>query len=128
MDRARVRRVASHLDRELFMLTYEDGIGAVDLGALVRQHLALDRLGTVTAVHPASCYGEMHDDGDVIGESNVSGGFFAFNRLMVDKYRDGELGVYRHEGSWTGADTFRDWTELNSLWDSGNSPWKVWTN
>jgi glucose-1-phosphate cytidylyltransferase len=23
-------------------------------------------------------------------------------------------------------DTFRDWTELNTLWDSGNPPWKIW--
>jgi glucose-1-phosphate cytidylyltransferase len=23
-------------------------------------------------------------------------------------------------------DTFRDWTELNGLWDEGTPPWKVW--
>jgi glucose-1-phosphate cytidylyltransferase len=41
---------------------------------------------------------------------------------------DGELGVYQHEGFWMGMDTFRDWTELNELWDSGNPPWKIWDN
>jgi glucose-1-phosphate cytidylyltransferase len=74
----------------------------------------------------------------------VSGGFFAFNRAIVDKYldddpglllehkplralaADGELSVNRHEGFWMGMDTFRDWTELNSLWDSGTPPWKIW--
>ena len=54
-------------------------------------------LGTVTGVHPASRYGEMHVDGNVVTEFNekptlatgwVSGGFFAFNRLMIDKYLD----------------------------------------
>jgi glucose-1-phosphate cytidylyltransferase len=25
-----------------------------------------------------------------------------------------------------GMDTFRDWTELNGLWDGGTPPWKVW--
>ena len=67
-----------------------------------------------------------------------------FNREMVDHYldddpalllekkplqtlaMDGELGVYRHEGFWMGMDTFRDWTELNQLWDSGEAPWKIW--
>ena len=39
---------------------------------------------------------------------------------------DGELGVFQHEGFWMGMDTFRDWTELNGLWDAGNPPWKVW--
>ena len=149
----RVRRVADHIDTDTFLLTYGDGIGAVDLDSLVRQHLASGLLGTVTGVHPASRYGEMHVDGTRVTEFNekptlatgwVSGGFFAFNRLMIDKYlddapelllekkplqtlaADGELGVFQHEGFWMGMDTFRDWTELNSLWDSGNPPWKVW--
>ena len=39
---------------------------------------------------------------------------------------DGELGVFRHEGFWMGMDTFRDWTELNGLWDAGEAAWKVW--
>ena len=41
---------------------------------------------------------------------------------------DGQLTVNRHEGFWMGMDTFRDWTELNGLWDAGNPPWKVWDN
>ena len=96
----------------------------------------------------------MHVDGSAVTEFNekptlatgwVSGGFFAFNRLMIDKYldddadaaagearrcrhlaADGQLGVFQHEGFWMGMDTFRDWTELNGLWDAGNPPWKVW--
>ena len=74
----------------------------------------------------------------------MSGGFFVFNRLMIDKYldddadlllekaplqtlaSDGELGVFQHEGFWMGMDTFRDWTELNGLWDAGSAAWKVW--
>ena len=150
---ARLRRVAEHLDQDHFLLTYGDGIGAVDIPAMVQQHLASGRLGTVTGVHPASRYGEMHVDGDRVSEFNekptlatgwVSGGFFAFNRIMADKYldddpslmlekkplqtlaADGELSVFRHEGFWMGMDTFRDWTELNGLWDDGNPPWKVW--
>ncbi len=149
----RVRRVADHLDTEHFLLTYGDGIGNVDIPALVQQHLASGLLGTVTGVHPASRYGEMHVDGSRVSEFNekptlatgwVSGGFFAFNRLMIDKYltddpdmmlekrplqtlaSDGQLGVFKHEGFWMGMDTFRDWTELNGLWDSGTPPWKVW--
>jgi glucose-1-phosphate cytidylyltransferase len=150
---ARVRRVSEYLDNDLFLLTYGDGIGDVDIAGLVEQHVTSGRLGTVTGVHPASRYGEMHIDGNDVSEFNekptlatgwVSGGFFAFNRLMADKYldddpdlmlekaplqklaADGEMGVFRHEGFWMGMDTFRDWTELNSIWDSGNAPWKLW--
>ena len=150
---ARLRRVTEYLDHDTFLLTYGDGIGAVDIPALVEQHLASGRLGTVTGVHPASRYGEMHVDGDVVSEFNekptlatgwVSGGFFAFDRIMAEKYldddpdlmlekkplqtlaADGQLGVFQHEGFWMGMDTFRDWTELNGLWDAGSPPWKVW--
>jgi len=150
---ARVRRVAEHLDTDTFLLTYGDGIGDVNIGAVLEAHQQGGRLATVTGVHPASRYGEMHVEGNRVSEFNekptlatgwVSGGFFAFNRLMVDKYlddepslmleakplqsiaADGELTVHKHEGFWMGMDTFRDWTELNSLWDAGSPPWRVW--
>jgi glucose-1-phosphate cytidylyltransferase len=150
---ARLRRVAPYLDQDHFLLTYGDGIGAVDIPALVETHLSSGRLGTVTGVHPASRYGEMHVAGDQVSEFNekptlatgwVSGGFFAFNRLVADKYldddpslmlekkplqtlaSDGELSVFKHEGFWMGMDTFRDWTELNGLWDAGSPPWRIW--
>jgi glucose-1-phosphate cytidylyltransferase len=150
---ARVKRVADYLDRDVFMLTYGDGIGAVDLDQLGRSHEEGGRIGTVTGVHPASRYGEMHVEGDQVSEFNekptlatgwVSGGFFAFDRVMVDKYlnddpglllehqplrsmaADGQLTINRHEEFWMGMDTFRDWTELNQMWDAGRAPWKVW--
>jgi len=149
----RVKRVADHIDTDTFLLTYGDGIGSVDIDGLVKQHLASGLLGTVTGVHPASRYGEMHIDGQVVTEFNekptlatgwVSGGFFAFNKLMIDKYLDDdadlllekkplqtlaadrELGIFHHEGFWMGMDTYRDWTELNQLWDAGQAAWKVW--
>ncbi len=136
------------------MLTYGDGIGDVDLTALVKFHNEQGRIGTVTAVHPASRYGEMHVDGEVVVEFNekptlatgwVNGGFFMFERSFVDKYlvdvddmvmleqtplqtiaRDGQLSMNGHEGFWMGMDTYRDWTELNKLWDNGEASWKIW--
>jgi len=151
----RIRRVCQHLDAEHFMLTYGDGIGDVDLHQLVRTHLAQGRTGTVTAVHPASRYGEMHVANGQVVEFNekptlatgwVNGGFFMFRRSFIDKYidedpdmmleqrplqqlaRDGELAMNGHEGFWMGMDTYRDWTELNGLWDGGNAAWKVWND
>lgn len=156
---ARIRRVADHLDTDHFLLTYGDGIGDINLGALLDLHLSEGRIGTVTGVHPASRYGEMHVDGDGEGDGVavvefnekptlatgwVSGGFFAFRREFVDKYldddptlllehrplqqlaRDRELSLYRHEGFWMGMDTYRDWTQLNAIWDRGDAAWKIW--
>lgn len=151
----RIRRVSKYLDEEHFMLTYGDGIGDIDLHQVVETHLGTGRVGTVTAVHPASRYGEMHvADGQVVEFNEkptlatgwVNGGFFMFRRDFIDKYidedpdmmleqrplqqlaRDGELSLYGHEGFWMGMDTYRDWMELNGLWDSGNAAWKVWND
>ena len=149
---ARVRRVAEYLDVPRFMLTYGDGVGAVDVGAVLARHLASGRLGTVTGVRPSSRYGELSTEGDAVAlfaekppaTSWVSGGFFVFEREFIDKYldddpnlmlersplqrlaRDGQLTLFPHDGFWMGMDTFRDWTELNQLWDADRAPWRIW--
>lgn len=153
---ARIRRAAAYLgDAQTFMLTYGDGIGDIDLSALLKVHLDGNRTGTVTAVHPGSRYGEMKVDPDLaaviefnekptLADGWVSGGFFAFQRNFIDDYldedpglllekaplqrlaSDGQLSVNPHEGFWMGMDTFRDWTELNQRWDTGDAPWRIW--
>jgi glucose-1-phosphate cytidylyltransferase len=151
----RIRRAREYLTGETFMLTYGDGIGAVDIPGLLAFHRAHGRLGTVTGVHPSSRYGEMHVDEAtrLVTEFNekptlatgwVSGGFFVFQREFIDSYldddpnlllehrplqqlaRDGQLAVFAHEGFWMGMDTYRDYMQLNSMWDAGDPPWKVW--
>jgi glucose-1-phosphate cytidylyltransferase len=149
---ARLKQVAKYVTNETFMCTYGDGIGAVDIEALLDFHYGQGRIGTVTGVRPQSRYGEMRVDGDravefnekpTLAEGYVSGGFFVFQREFFDWLnddpdlfferepmqklaREGELGVYRHDGFWMGMDTYRDFTELNELWESGEHPWKVW--
>jgi len=46
------------------MATYGDGVGNVDIGALVRFHRSHGRLATVTAVRPPSRFGGLLLDGD----------------------------------------------------------------
>lgn len=152
---ARIAKAIGYVDGSTFALSYGDGIGNIDLTAQLEAHRRAGRLATVTGVHPTSRFGEMRvdDDGDSVVEFNekptnttgwVSGGFFLFERGFVDRYlddspdlllersplqrvaRDGQLTVFRHEGFWAGMDTFRDWTELNALWDSGEAPWRIW--
>ncbi len=152
---ARLRRVRPYLTGRTVMVTYGDGIGSVDLAALLEFHRAHGRIGTVTGVHPSSRYGEMHVDPEtrLVTEFNekptlatgwVSGGFFVFQREFLERYldddpnlflehrplqqlaRDAQLEVFEHEEFWMGMDTYRDYLQLNALWDSGNAPWKVW--
>jgi glucose-1-phosphate cytidylyltransferase len=148
----RLHRVRDYVGTDTFMFTYGDGIGRVDVAALLEFHRSHDRIATVTGVHPSSRYGEMRVEDGLATEFNekpttpegfVSGGFFVFQREIFDYLtedpalileqeplrglaRDGQLAVYRHEEFWMGMDTYREFAELNELWASGAAPWKVW--
>jgi glucose-1-phosphate cytidylyltransferase len=39
--------------------------------------------------------------------------------------RDDQLRVYSHAGFWQCMDTFRDYTFLKKIWQSGQACWKV---
>jgi len=150
---ARLWRVRDYIDTDTFMFTYGDGLAGVDLKAELDFHFGHDRIGTVTGVRPTSRYGEMRVSGDAVVDFNekplsdgfVSGGFFAFQREFFDYLnddpglffehaplqtlaKDSQLGVFPFDGYWMGMDTFRDFTELNELWASGDAPWKVWSD
>jgi glucose-1-phosphate cytidylyltransferase len=150
---ARLSMVRRFLDADTFMLTYGDGVSDVDLSGLLESHRGHDKLGTVTAVHPVSRFGELKaDDGHVtefmekpvVDAGWINGGFFAFDAAFLDYVADdsgmlesdplpkltadGQLTMFRHEGFWRSMDTYREFLELNGLWDSGSADWKTWSD
>lgn len=151
MTGGRMRRIQKYIDDDVFMLTYGDGVGDIDLDALLEFHNRHGRIATVTGVRPVARFGELKLDGDLarsfeekpqISEGWINGGFFVFNRRVFDYLGDddcilereplarlagdGELAVYRHEGYWRCMDTLRDVEFLNAEWENGNPPWAVW--
>ena len=34
--------------------------------------------------------------------------------------------AYKHNGFWKCMDTQREMNKLETLWQSGNAPWKIW--
>jgi glucose-1-phosphate cytidylyltransferase len=151
MTGGRVKRVQKYIKGDTFMVTYGDGVGDVDVGALLEFHRGHGKLATVTTVHPQSRFGVLNiaDNGSVKCFAEKprldgwsSAGFFVFERRVFD-YLDGddcvlerellerlaaegELMAYRHEGFFFAMDTYREYLALNELWDSGRAPWKVW--
>ncbi len=147
----RLKRLAPFLGRETFLMTYGDGVADVDLDALVAFHRRHGRLATVTAVRPPARFGGLTFDGDRVvrfvekpslGEGWINGGFFVLEPGVLDYIAgdatpfegeplerlaaDGQLVAYRHPGFWQCMDTLRDVRLLESLWQSGEAPWKVW--
>ena len=60
---------------------------------------------------------------DYLHERDCSLEVHALTKLSSDR----QLGAYRHQEFWQCMDTLRDKRLLESLWDNGNAPWKVWT-
>jgi glucose-1-phosphate cytidylyltransferase len=147
----RVKRVAPALGGERFMMTYGDGVGDVDLAAVVDFHRRHGKLATLTAVRPPARFGGLEFDGDQvvrfaekpqIGEGWINGGFMVLEPKVLDYIdgddtllegaplerlaADGQLMAYRHAGFWQPMDTLREKHLLEQLWESGRAPWKVW--
>jgi len=148
----RIKRLAPYLGNETFMLTWGDGVADIDLHRLLEFHRAHKKLATVTAVRPPARFGLIEMDGDKVvsfsekpqlGEGWINGAFFVLEPAVFDYVdgdetmwerapmerlaRDGQLMAYRHESFWQCMDTLRDRKLLQSLWDSGKAPWKVWS-
>jgi glucose-1-phosphate cytidylyltransferase len=151
MTGGRLRRVRRYLDDDDFCMTYGDGVGAIDIGALVAFHRAHGLLATVTATRMPGRFGALGMEGDrvarfeekPVGDGGwINGGFFVLSPRVLDYVdgdatvwerepverlaHDGQLAAFRHDGFWKPMDTLRDKQQLEELWSSGRAPWKVW--
>jgi glucose-1-phosphate cytidylyltransferase len=151
MTGARVKRIEKFIDGDLFFLTYGDGLTDLNIRDTLNFHQANGKIGTVTGVSPPSRYGELIFEGNRVLSfqekpenmgSQINGGYFVFSKevfsYLDDKddcvlereplerlARDDQLRVYSHTGFWQCMDTFRDYTFLKKIWQSGQACWKV---
>jgi glucose-1-phosphate cytidylyltransferase len=147
----RIKRLAPYIGKETFMLTWGDGVSDIDLHDLLAFHRAHGKLATLTAVRPPARFGHLELDGDQIVEFSekpqtregwINGAFFVLEPEVFD-YIDGDdtqwekeplerlaeagqLMAYRHSSFWQCMDTVRDKKLLETLWQNGNAPWKIW--
>jgi glucose-1-phosphate cytidylyltransferase len=152
MAGGRLLRVREYIENdECFCFTYGDGVGNVDIRRTLEFHRSHGRLATMTAVQPPGRFGALGLQGDTVhsfqekptGDGGwINGGFFILSpkviRLMRDDStvwerepleqlaKDDQLRAIRHDGFWQPMDTLRDKLHLESLWQSGEAPWKVW--
>ncbi len=152
MTGARVKRVERYIDGDTFMVTYGDGVSDLNMQKLLQFHRQHGRLATVTTVRPFSRYGILNvsDAGQVtefVEKPQLDGwanaGFFVFNRKVLDYISAdpscilerepleklalaGQLMAYRHDGYFYAMDTYREYLQLNELWNSGQAPWAIW--
>jgi glucose-1-phosphate cytidylyltransferase len=136
-----------------FFATYGDGVGNVDLAALLAFHERHGGAGTMTTVPLPSQYGTIDIDGTakverfrekpVLRDHWINAGFFVLDdrafahwegedlerEVLPGLAAAGELFAYRHTGFWKSMDTYKDAVELTSLCTptpdkpEGAAPW-----
>ena len=153
MTGGRIKRIQKYVGNEKFLMTYGDGVSDIDINKLIEEHQSHGRLATLTAVHVDQRFGVLDIDKaswsindfrekSSTDGSRISAGYMVLEPEIFD-YIEGDdtifeqeplrtlaaekkLGAYKHNGFWQCMDTQREKEKLESLWQSGNAPWKVW--
>jgi glucose-1-phosphate cytidylyltransferase len=147
----RIRACFDHVG-DRFFATYGDGLGNVDLQALLNFHSEKGGLATVTAVPLRSQYGtvqfnaayqvESFSEKPVIQDYWINAGFFVFEKQAAEHWQGHnleseilphlanrrELYTYLHQGFWKSMDTSKDQQELERLIGDGSAPWAPSSN
>lgn len=150
----RVLRAKKFLQDAPFMLTYGDGVGNIDIPALIEFHKKNKTTLTLTSVQPEGRFGALNLQGNLVTEfaekpkgdgSWINGGFFVcepnifdfitegdatiFERTPMEKLaKANQMSAFKHEGFWKPMDTLRDKQELEAKWATNKAPWKLWND
>ncbi len=148
----RIKRLEKYIKSDTFHITYGDGVSDVDISELVEFHNNHDRIGTVTAVHPPSRFGEMKLNNGKVTEFEekpqmdtgyINGGFFVFNKevlnylsedencdfefgAMQQIVKDDQLRAFVHNGFWQPMDNIREKEYLDRLVRENRAKWIKW--
>lgn len=152
MTGGRVKRIEEYVQDDTFMLTYGDAVSNVNLMELVDFHKKHKRCVTLTTVSIAQQKGVLDiDENNTVKSFRekddedgaiINGGFMVCNRGIFNYLYDdntileqdpmkrlaaeGELKSFYHQGFWQCMDTKREHDRLETLWESGAAPWKMW--
>ena len=152
MTGGRLKRVSSYLEREkAFCFTYGDGVGNIDITALLRYHEKHGKKATMTTAYPPGRFGALNIKEGFVESfkekpkgdgAMVNAGFFVLspevmNLIVGDQTiweqepleqlaLTKELMAFEHNDFWQPMDTMHDKNMLNKLWENGTAPWKIW--
>lgn len=136
----RILECMKSIPGERVLATYGDGLGNVNLKALLDFHNHQGKLATVTAVRPPARFGVLESQNGLVtrfGEKNqadsgwINGGFFVLEPEVKDyiqgldePFESGaisrlvqkqDLVAYHHNGFWQPMDTLREKHDLEKL-------------
>ena len=143
----RIKKIEDILE-ERFLVTYGDGLANVNINKLIDFHKKNNGIGTMTVTNPMSRFGLVNFNKESRVESFIEKpkldafvniGFMIFeknflkylnyestleSKPLAELSKDGELYAFKHFGFFEPMDTYREYLNMNKLYNSGNMPWK----
>ena len=143
MTGGRILKLKKYLKKkEVFFMTYGDGISNVDLNKLLAFHKKNKKIATVTAVRPPAKFGELiikknftvksFDEKPRIRHEWINGGFFVLDRkilsyiknsstvfeaeTLVNLTKKKQLKAFKHTGFWKCMDNLSEKIELEKIY------------
>ena len=148
----RLRRVRRFVgDEEMFMANYADVLTNAPLPDMIRQFEASPAIASLLAVPPQSSHHvvDIGEDGLITQVTPMqdlrqweNGGYFLLRPEIFDYLNEGEdlvedaimrrlvpqrrVLAYPYKGYWSPADTVKERTQLEQMYQRGSCPWMIW--
>jgi len=143
---SRIFNARRHIDGDLFIATYGDGLSDVPMNDVVAFHRNHGKLATITSVPMYSQYGvltvgnggcvDSFVEKPLIDAHWINAGFMVFRREIFDHWHGdnlerevlprliaaGEVHSYCHPGFFKSFDSYKDVVEMDEMLDRGGPP------
>ncbi len=150
----RILQVKDYVKGEDFFVTYGDCLSNIEFSEMVKLHREKDSFITMAVAKPTGRHSflSIGEDDVLRGQANagendeqqawVNASCYIFSANAVEALSGEELNeafmkktaglkkvqTYRHHGFWRPVETMRDSVALETMWEEGSAPWKVWEN
>ena len=148
----RLLQASEYTEGEPVFVSYGDCLSNIDINKLLTYHRERGALATFVVAHPTGRNEvlsiDLEGNYQEIRQFKTQDAWInacsmvlepeAFEKLRAGMKKSkaisvidclaGEITVqtYQHDGFWSPVETIRDKTWMETLWASGNAPWKVW--
>lgn len=148
----RLLQASEYTEGEQVFVSYGDCLSNIDINKLLTYHREGGALATFAVAHPTGRNEvlsiDLEGNYQQIRQFKTQDAWVnacsmvlepeAFEKLRAGMKKSkaisvidclaGEITVqtYQHDGFWSPVETIRDKTWMETLWASGNAPWKVW--
>lgn len=141
MTGTRLKKLEKHIQDEMFLLTYGDGLAKININELIQFHKDKGKVATLTGIKKSSQYGLLQIENGIAVDFKekpllnavINGGFFVFNKEifnylnnndcmleeepLLNLIKNKELAVYEHNDYWISIDTPKDLKDANEGWN-----------